>query len=163
MAGLVLRMEIKGADWMPLLGVRSTKRFALCTGVGAWILLSSCALAQQEPSPVDIRQACGVDQRVDYKALTKYGPWDDRNYEITAEDLDVLAPDEDQLHDPIPAFFRIELRKEIPHLRRTGAAQYPRSAVPLFERRYGGLMQNTRSEADCRAAEPDKPKSQDGC
>ncbi len=56
------------------------------------------------------------------------------------QDLDLLSPEESTLGDPIPVFFRIELRKEFPHLRRTGPAQYPRAAVPLFYRRYGGLI-----------------------
>ncbi|MDX1554785.1 MAG: hypothetical protein R3212_02035, partial [Xanthomonadales bacterium] len=90
----------------------------------------------------DIDQAQGVDPGVDYASLTKYGPWDDRNYQLTKSDLVYFSPEEAKLADPIPAFFRIELRKELANLRRTGPAQYPRAAVPLFYKRYGGLIQN---------------------
>jgi len=137
--------------------------FARCIGLGAWFFLCSAVMAQQASEPVNIYQACGVDQRVDYMALTKFGPWDDRNYELTAEDLEHLAPDEDELRIPIPAFFRVELRKEMPDLRRTGPAQYPRSAVPLFERRHGGLMQNTRTMRDCLEAGPDDQATKKKC
>lgn len=87
-----------------------------------------------------IDQTRGLDQSLDYRGLTQFGPWDDRNYKITRQDLDLLSSDEHLLTDPIPAFFRIELRKEFPHLRRSGPAQYPRAAVPLFYKRYGGLI-----------------------
>ena len=110
-------------------------------------------MAENEVDPVRILQSCGVDQRVDYNTLTKFGPWDDRNYKLTADDLEYLAPNEDDLHIPIPAFFRVELRKEMPHLRRSGPAQYPRSAVPLFQNRHGQLMQNVKTDKDCAAHE----------
>ncbi|MBT8447767.1 MAG: thrombospondin type 3 repeat-containing protein [Gammaproteobacteria bacterium] len=100
--------------------------------------------------PVQIDQARGVDQQLEYASLTKFGPWDDRNYAVTAEDLKLLADNEAELHPQIPVFFRIELRKEWPFLKRTGAAQYPRAARQLFEIRYGGLMQNGRIEFDRR-------------
>jgi len=87
-----------------------------------------------------IDQTKGLDQNLDYRGLTRFGPWDDRNYKITRQDIDLLSGDEHLLTDPIPAFFRIELRKEFPNLRRSGPAQYPRAAVPLFYKRYGGLM-----------------------
>lgn len=141
----------------------SKAMFARCIGLGAWCFLCSAVMAQQASKPIDIVQACGVDQRVDYMALTKFGPWDDRNYKLTGEDLELLAPDEDELHIPIPAFFRVELRREMPHLRRSGPAQYPRSAVPLFERRHGGLMQNTRTVRDCLEAEPDDQRTKKKC
>jgi hypothetical protein len=108
-------------------------------GLGALVLVSMVAMAEDQGETYTIDQSRGVDQRVDYQSLTKYGPWDDRNYALTVEDLEYLSPDEEDLHDPIPAFFRVELRKEMPHLRRSGPAQYPRSAVPLFQLRYGEL------------------------
>ena len=120
-------------------------------------------MAQEESKSVNIFQACGVDQRVDYIALTKFGPWDDRNYRLTAEDLEYLAPDEDELHIPIPAFFRVDLRREMPQLRRSGPAQYPRSAVPLFKNRYGDLVQVVRTESDCPDVEPDEPTPRKKC
>ncbi|MGI9237761.1 MAG: proprotein convertase P-domain-containing protein [Woeseiaceae bacterium] len=77
-----------------------------------------------------------------YTELVKFGPWDDRNYQLTKADLNHLSPDEHQLQNQLPAFFRVELRKQWPHLRKSGPAQYPRAALQLFELRYGGLMQN---------------------
>src|SRR5262245_29512786 len=91
-----------------------------------------------------IDQSRGADPRVDYASLLRFGPWDDRNYALTREDLAVLAANENELADPIPAFFRVELRREFPQLPRTGEIQYPRSAVPLFQLRYGGLLRDGR-------------------
>ncbi len=101
-------------------------------------LVGTCLPAQAQ----SIDQSRGVDQDVDYSRLTKFGPWDDRNYELVRSDLAYLSDDEAELADPIPAFFRVELRKEFPHLRRSGPAQYPRAAVPLFYKRYGGLLRD---------------------
>jgi hypothetical protein len=106
----------------------------------ALLLNPLVGLAQEATRDVKIDQTRGVDQRVDYSSLVKFGPWDDRNYKLTMEDLSYLSPDEENLKDPIPAFFRVELRKEMPELRKNGPAQYPRSAVQLFQRRYGGLL-----------------------
>lgn len=88
----------------------------------------------------DIQQSKGVDTRVDYRALTRLGPWDDRNYNLTAEDLRLLVPNEAELNCGIPAFYRVELRRRFPNWMKTGPGQYPRSARQLFEIEYGGLM-----------------------
>ena len=130
-------------------GVRLLKFFAPALSLALVCTQLTCTSVQahQETSQVSgIEQSAGVDPRVDYASLTAFGPWDDRNYALTAEDLQYLAPDEHELHDPIPAFFRVELRKEMPNLRRSGQGQYPRSAVSLFERRHGGLRQGALSE-----------------
>ena len=82
----------------------------------------------------------GVDRRVDYASLLRYGPWDDRNYRLTLEDLALLAPDETDQRDPIPAFFRVAMRRANPSLRRGGPAQYPRHALPIFQQLYGGYL-----------------------
>lgn len=82
----------------------------------------------------------GVDTRVDYASFTQIGPWDDRNYQVTKEDLALLAANERELKDPIPVFFRIEMRKSNPGMPRTGVAQYPRSALQIFEIKYGGYL-----------------------
>ena len=109
------------------------------------LLLQPISGLTQEPSQhPDIDQALGVDQRVDYVSLVKFGPWDDRNYRLTLNDLSYLSETEEQIKDPIPAFFRIELRKEMPNMPKTGPAQYPRSAVQLFQIRYGGLLQKPK-------------------
>jgi subtilisin-like proprotein convertase family protein len=108
-------------------------------------LLASQASGQS--AGIQIIQSRGVDQAVVYRELVKFGPWDDRNYNLTSADLKLLAPNESELHPQIPAFFRVELRREWPHLKRTGAA-----ALQLFRIRYGGLMQNGVIENDHRIA-----------
>lgn len=87
-----------------------------------------------------VDQARGADPRVDYPSLVAYGPWDDRNYDLTLEDLALLAPDEDQLHPGVPAFYRVELRRRLPDLPRTGASQYPRRTLPQFFLDHGGFL-----------------------
>ncbi|MBI2433768.1 MAG: hypothetical protein HYV26_12950 [Candidatus Hydrogenedentes bacterium] len=81
-----------------------------------WVVLPClCVVAgAQEAAAPAIEQVRGVDQRLDYRSLTQYGPWDDRNYQLTKQDLQVLAPNETELRIPIPAFFRVELRKRFP-------------------------------------------------
>lgn len=85
----------------------------------------------------EISQARGVDQRVDYHSLTKYGPWDDRNYDVTLEDIS-LIPENDQYLRNVPVFFKIYLRKEQPML----GDFYPRSALQQFQILHGGLLVN---------------------
>lgn len=96
------------------------------TGVGA------VAHAQQ------IDQRRGEDQQVRYQELTRFGPWDDRNYQLTRADLQLLAPNEEELRDPIPAFFRVQLRRNYPNISNQGPAQYPRSALQIFLQQYEG-------------------------
>lgn len=122
----------------------------------AWPILCGIVVAQDESESLDVVQSCGVDPSVDYRALLKFGPWDDRNYELTAEDLEYLAPNEHELHDPIPAFFRVELREEMPYLAREGPVQYPRSAVPLFQQRHGTLVREITTDTDCPIRRCDK-------
>lgn len=138
-----------------------TKAAGLFCLVGSCCLIACAVPAGEESNCGSISQSLGIDQRVDYRSLTKYGPWDDRNYELTAEDLQYLAPNEEELRDPIPAFFRVELRKEMPHLRRSGPAQYPRSALQLFEIRYGGLKRGSGSKR--HSVEPDADGRSDPC
>ena len=87
-------------------------------------------------------QERGVDRRVPYDSLKAVGPWDDRNYKLTREDLELLAANEGELRDPIPAFFRVMLRRANPGLRKEGAAQYPRNAVQIFLAQCGGYLVN---------------------
>ncbi len=87
-----------------------------------------------------VDQSRGVDSRVDYPALKRLGPWDDRNYQLTSADLALLADNEAELYVLVPAFFRVELRRERPGMQRTGSVQYPRSSLPWFENRYGGYL-----------------------
>jgi hypothetical protein len=89
---------------------------------------------------LEIRQEKGADQRVKYENLTRLGPWDDRNYKLTLEDLEVFTADEYELQPGMPAFYRVELRKRFPWWPRTGPGQYPRAARQLFEIEYGGFL-----------------------
>ncbi|MES1244733.1 MAG: proprotein convertase P-domain-containing protein [Acidobacteriota bacterium] len=98
------------------------------------------AQIQSQAVAVRIEAAKGVDSRVDYASLVRIGPWDDRNYSLTREDLALLAPDESAQLDPIPAFFRVELRRTNPGMPRTGEPQYPRSALQIFFLRHGGFL-----------------------
>ena len=121
---------------------------AWCLAVSSCSSTSTDAMAQEEEGH-GIIQSCGVDPLVDYPSMVKYGPWDDRNYALTAEDLEYLSPDEHELKNQLPAFFRVELRKEMPHLRRSGPAQYPRSALQLFYLRHGELRSEGGTGDDC--------------
>lgn len=85
-------------------------------------------------------QSRGVDALVNYESLKQFGPWDDRNYELTADDLKFLAPNEAELRDPIPAFFRVIMRKNSPDMLRSGPVQYPRSALQIFRLNYNGYL-----------------------
>lgn len=87
---------------------------------------------------VAIEAKRGVDKRVDYASLVKLGPWDDRNYTLTLEDLSYLAPNESEQLAAIPAFFRVEMRKAQPGMSRTGPGQYPRHAFPIFMQMFQG-------------------------
>ncbi len=86
-------------------------------------------------SQAEIIQSKGVDQSVDYKALEKLGPWDDRNYQLTKADLDVL-PKNDQYLSNVPLFYKVEFRKNNPQY----GKYYPRSLLQLFQINYGGLL-----------------------
>lgn len=104
------------------------------------LLTALPAVAQAPAVALHIDAAKGVDSTVDYASLVQIGPWDDRNYLLTAKDLAVLPPGERTQLDPIPAFFRVELRRKNPGMPRTGEAQYPRSALQVFFLRHGGFL-----------------------
>lgn len=86
-----------------------------------------------------IDQSRGIDARVDYTSLAEFGPWDDRNYLLTQEDIALLAPNERELKEGIPAFYRVHLRKTFT-LAREGELQYPRSGLPRFLNEHGGYL-----------------------
>jgi len=95
--------------------------------------------------PVGLAQAQTIVQnrgadplRINYAEFSRYSPWDDRNYNLTRADVEFLAPNERQLFDPIPVFFRIQLRKNWPELR--NATTYPRSALQIYQIYYGGYQ-----------------------
>lgn len=109
------------------------------------VCLLSCAAALPvvaAPVQVAVDPARGFDPRVDYRRLAELGPWDDRNYDLTLEDLRVLSPDESQIRDRTPAFFRVRMRQAWPELRKTGPAQYPRHAYVIFRQMFGGYLVN---------------------
>ncbi|MBL7827229.1 MAG: HYR domain-containing protein [Saprospiraceae bacterium] len=109
-----------------------------------WIPAFLFLLCIEPASAQVISQRKGVDQSIQYETVKRFGPWDDRNYQLTAADLQLLAPNENELSDPIPAFFRVELRKRNPNLPRTGEAQYPRSALQLYIHEHGGYLYNNK-------------------
>lgn len=105
--------------------------------------LCSAHLHAQNPGNGEptIDQSRGIDQRVDYRSLTRFGPWDDRNYMLTLEDVRLLPEDDYYIHN-VPAFWKVEYRKRTPEM--AGWNMYPKSIDQEFELRYGGLMQNGR-------------------
>ncbi len=98
-------------------------------------LLILLALVFVTVTHAKIIQSKGVDQSVDYAALEKLGPWDDRNYQLTKADLAVL-PKNDQYLSNVPLFFKVEFRKNNPQYKEL----YPRSLLQLFQINYGGLL-----------------------
>ncbi len=119
-------------------GIGAVRRWRTLWAAGVLAAAAFTTVAAAQP----VEQGRGVDHRVDYGSFTQLGPWDDRNYQVRLQDLAVLAPNEHELKDPIPVFFRIELRKANPGMARTGPAQYPRSALQVFELKYGGYLVN---------------------
>ncbi|MCP4901447.1 MAG: exo-alpha-sialidase, partial [bacterium] len=87
-----------------------------------------------------IAQSQGVDPRVDYAALADYGPWDDRNYQLNKDDLELLGENEQELSVRAPLFYRVELRRRFDNLSTSGPVQYPRSTLPRFLTEYGGFL-----------------------
>ncbi len=108
--------------------------------VKASCLALALALTSLSVAAQPVVQSRGADALVDYNSLKRIGPWDDRNYQLTTEDLAVLANNEEDLYVLVPAFYRVQLRRERPKMRREGEVQYPRSALPWFRNLYGGYL-----------------------
>ncbi|MEO1086963.1 MAG: sialidase family protein, partial [Acidobacteriota bacterium] len=89
---------------------------------------------------IHIHQERGVDGRVDYASLTKIGPWDDRNYSLTQEDLGELRDDEERFFDPLPAFYKVSLRRAENLSNASTPGYFPLFANPAFRRNYGGYL-----------------------
>ena len=104
----------------------------------SWVAILSSVVTGQVIDPER-----GADPRVDYRSLDRFGPWDDRNYHLTAEDLALLPADDPEQSEGIPAFYRVILRRTM-DLRTSGPAQYPRSALPRFLNRFGGYLYQGR-------------------
>lgn len=106
------------------------------------LLVAPGAEAQVEGGPVvTIDQDLGIDQRVVYKELTRFGVWDDRNYQLRLEDLAVL-PADDQYLVRVPAWFKIQKRREMIAEGFPLMDLYPREMGKEFEFRFGGPIQN---------------------
>ena len=105
------------------------------------LVVPAAHAASSTDAPYVVEQTRGVDQRITYKSLEKYGPWDDRNYEVTLEDL-ALLPDDDQYLNRVPAFFKILKRKEFISEGFPLDDVYPREIHFEFYIRFGGLMRN---------------------
>jgi len=104
----------------------------------AFLLLSGTAFAAD---PVyKPNNTLGVDPSVDYQALLKFGPWDDRNYQLRAADLEVL-PENDVYRPGVPAFFKIETRRMFVAQGFPLNEHYPRELDKAFLIAYGGLTQ----------------------
>jgi len=89
----------------------------------------------------EIVQQKGVDPRVDYKSLEKYGAWDDRNYELKKEDVDLLEKalrKGAETAGPLPAWFRVKLRREA-GLRADQKVEY-RNYLNIFLNQEGGWL-----------------------
>lgn len=113
---------------------------------GLVIALSASAAIAQTFIDIDhtvtIDPKRGVDRRVDYESLIQFGPWDDRNYQLTAADLELLAATESEIDDLIPAFYRVQFRKHVKTLPRDGATRYPLHAYPTFVAVFQGFEVN---------------------
>ena len=110
------------------------------------LLIVGCSVAADEdPSAPKIIQSRGVDQSVDYASLVKYGPWDDRNYDLTAEDLAYLSPDEHELDIRGLAGIRPEADLELGCEARECVGPGPGAWVIGLEEKGHGLAQYPRA------------------
>lgn len=116
----------------------------LCLVVVGLLIAGSPAIFAQtyvdRAQTVEIDPARGADDMVDYASLVHFGPWDDRNYDLTQGDLAFLAANETQIRQPIPAFFRVMLRKNIAELGSSSDVRYPLSALNVFRQNFGGYL-----------------------
>ncbi len=105
------------------------------------IMVSTLGLLAIGASAQSVELSKGRDSRVDYRSLVQFGPWDDRNYDLSLEDLSVLgsAADEFAQSEAIPAFYRVELRKQF-DFPTSGPVMYPRSGLPGFLNAYTGYL-----------------------
>ncbi|UXI67932.1 PKD domain-containing protein [Tahibacter amnicola] len=118
------------------------KRALLAAAIFGCMITTSAQADKESVVEVTVDATRGVDKRVDYAALQTYGPWDDRNYTLTLEDLTHLSKHEIDAVVPIPAFYRVEMRKANKKLPTFGPAQYPRSALNGYLAKYGGYQIN---------------------
>ncbi|HWT15420.1 MAG TPA: hypothetical protein VN581_06515, partial [Patescibacteria group bacterium] len=114
----------------------------VCLGLALMFGLCMSVPAQDvKPDDVVVDQARGVDPQVDYAALKALGPWDDRNYQLTRDDLAVI-PENDRFLPGVPAFFKVMKRKEMAEQGFPLYEHYPRETNKDFFFRFGGLLRN---------------------
>ena len=118
---------------------------ALACGIllalGAGQSIAAGAADPKQEDPAVIVQSRGVDPSVDYASLVRFGPWDDRNYALTAADI-ALLPENDRPVRGVPAFYKVQKRKEMAAEGNPIEKYYPRETDKEFVHRYGGLIQN---------------------
>ncbi|MEO6076947.1 MAG: sialidase family protein, partial [Dokdonella sp.] len=128
-------MQIRSQKWvlaLSLVLLGATASFAAGPDKDAYV---------DQIDDATIVQSQGVDQRVDYVALRRFGPWDDRNYALTQADVAVL-PANDEYRYGVPAFFKILKRKESIQEGFPIHEHYPRELDKEFDLRFGGLLQD---------------------
>jgi hypothetical protein len=113
-------------------------------------LYATNALAEPVDVVVRIDPSRGVDPSVDYARLLEHGPWDDRNYTLTAADLAWLPEDDRRHTDPVPAFYRIELRRRWQLDLRAEGKHYPRRAFNQFVLEAKGFLIDGAYHRDVR-------------
>ncbi|MEO8671474.1 MAG: hypothetical protein ABI411_09185 [Tahibacter sp.] len=123
-------------------------RWVLMLGIAlGCAAMSAGAMEIEKEDSVDqidnatIVQSRGADQSVDYQSLRRFGPWDDRNYELTAADIATL-PADDEYRYGVPAFFKILKRREVAAEGYPYTNIYPRELDKEFDKRFGGLLQD---------------------
>ncbi len=105
-----------------------------------WLVVAVGGASAAE-SMIKPDNARGVDASVDYAALLAFGPWDDRNYQLTAADIAVLPAKDYYVHG-VPAFFKVMKRREMAAQGFPLDRYYPREVDKEFQYRFGGLLQN---------------------
>lgn len=118
---------------------------AALLALGAGHADTAAAATEPKETPAVVEQARGADPTVDYASLVRFGPWDDRNYELTAADV-ALLPADDRPVRGVPAFFKVLKRKEFAAEGHPLEKYYPRETDKEFLVRYGGLMRNGKLE-----------------
>lgn len=103
--------------------------------------IAAVRAAEGDPVAIRVDQARGADASVDYARLAEHGPWDDRNYQLTREQVALLPASDAKILDGIPAFYRVKLREARPSYR-GDIGFYPRSAFNHYRQAYGGYLIN---------------------
>ncbi|MCB1629054.1 MAG: hypothetical protein KDI48_15105 [Xanthomonadales bacterium] len=120
-------------------------RWIRCVG---GLLLAGSVSASEVAVQIDVHR--GADPNVDYAALLAHGPWDDRNYALTAADVAWLPESDRQHGDPVPAFFRIELRRRWQLDLEADGKHYPKRALNQFLLEAKGYLINGHYYRDVR-------------